>query len=179
MLQAEEDLLVMTAQSGNHKAFNALVIAYQKPLLRFAYKLGNDHELANDAVQDCWIKISKNLYQLKDPRAFKSWIYRMVKWRTTDLLRVKNNDKTISEDKFIEEAIVDNSSQKNNQSELSSAINRLPEIEKQMIHLFYLDEMKLTEISLILDIPVGTVKSRLNRARKLLQHKLKQKFDCS
>jgi len=43
MLQVEEDLLVIAAQSGNHKAFNVLILKYQKPLLRFAYKLSNDH----------------------------------------------------------------------------------------------------------------------------------------
>jgi RNA polymerase sigma factor (sigma-70 family) len=180
MLQAEEDLLVISAQGGNHKAFNLLVLTYQKALLRFAYKLCHDHELANDAVQDCWIKVSKNLYQLKDPRVFKSWLYRTLKWRVTDLFRAQLRDKKKC-DNGLNEGFTGNNQETDYvhtsdvKSELSNAIKRLPAVEKQMIHLFYLDEMKLAEISIILDIPVGTVKSRLNRARKLLQ----QKFDLS
>ncbi len=172
MLQTEEDLLVMSAQNGNHKAFNVLVLTYQKPLLRFAYTLCNDSELANDAVQDCWIKTSKNLHRLKDPRAFKSWLYRMVKWRTTDLLRVRVNHNTLIKNEPNAAEYIDSSVQSTDQSELMSAINRLPVLEKEIIRLFYLDEMKVAEIGIILDIPIGTVKSRLSRARKRIKQKL-------
>ncbi|PCJ50276.1 MAG: RNA polymerase subunit sigma-24 [Gammaproteobacteria bacterium] len=169
MFQAEEDLLVIAAQSGNLKAFNFLIIKYQKPLLRFAYKLSNDHELANDAVQDSWIKLTNNLRQLKDPRAFKSWIYRRVKWRVTDLLRQKTRHRERIGEELKDSCELVNKSSTENDSELLVVINQLPPTEKQIIYLFYLDEMKLSEIAAILDIPIGTVKSRLNRARNLLR----------
>ena len=175
MHQAEEDLLVLAAQNGNHKAFNILIKYYQKKLLRFAFKLSNDQEMANDAVQDAWVKSTKNLRQLKDPRAFKSWIYRLVKWRITDLLRQKTRYRERFTDNLSQQSDFTHQRESENDSELSAAIKRLPAIEKQMIHLFYLDEMKLSEIGAVLNIPTGTVKSRLNRARKLL----KQKFDLS
>ena len=175
MYQAEEDLLVMAAQNGNQKAFSVIYQHYQKPLLRFAFKLCGDHEIAMDAVQETWIKCSNSLYKLKDPRAFKSWLYRMLRWKMTDLLRQKirfnENLETLTD------GIADQSAQKepDDTSEVISAINRLPLVEKQIIHLFYLDEMKLAEIAAVLEIPLGTVKSRLSRARKML----KQKFNSS
>jgi len=174
MQQAEQDLLVIAAQSGNHKAFNLLFLTYQKPLVGFAYKICGDQEMAKDAVQDSWMKSTKTLRRLKDPRAFKSWIYRLVRWRTTDLIRQKVSRKELDEtdlDAQVETITPETSS--DDTTELNNAINQLPPIEKQMIHLFYLDEMKLTEISAVLEIPKGTVKSRLNRARNLL----KQKFE--
>ena len=171
MLQAEEDLLVIAAQRGNHKAFETLVLMYQQPLFRFAFKISNDHEIACDAVQDAWIKATKNLRQLNDPRAFKSWIYRLVKWRVTDLLRVQVKHSSRFDNEASENLAVESPAAADGQSELIQAINRLPALEKQMIHLFYLDEMKITDVAIILDIPAGTVKSRLNRARKLLQQK--------
>ena len=179
MLQAEEDLLVIAAQSGNHKAFNVLVVKYQKPLLRFANRLCNDPQLANDAVQDCWIKSTKTLRQLKDPRAFKSWIYRLVKWRVTDLLRFQVKHKArfsaeLNEKQFIELDHLKQGDLKQSalkQSEIGMAIDKLPKVEKEIIHLFYLDEMKVAEVAIILGIPTGTVKSRLNRARALLKQK--------
>ncbi len=171
MTQAEEDLLVLSAQNGDHKAFSSLFRLYHKPLIGFAVKLSNNNEIASDAVQDAWIKAAKNIRQLNDPRAFKSWIYRLVRWKLLDSLK-----KQAIEGSRLE--VLDEETMANNldsgsvkDEELSAAINRLPNVEKQIIYLFYLDEMKITEISIILEIPVGTVKSRLNRARQLLKEK--------
>lgn len=181
MQQAEEDLIVMSAQHGSHKAFNQLVNYYQKPLLRFAYKISGDKELASDAVQEGWIKVAGNIRQLNDPRAFRSWLYRTVRWRVLDILRKQKklneestellDDSQAGVDWSINYQSIESPS--DSWDELRVAINNLPAIEKQIIHLFYLDEMKLVEISTVLEIPVGTVKSRLNRARRLL----KQKFE--
>ncbi|MCF6193249.1 MAG: hypothetical protein L3J46_02815 [Kangiellaceae bacterium] len=80
MNQAEQDLLVLAAQNGNHQAFGLLARHFHGPLVKFAVKMSRDLELADDAVQESWIKIAKNIRKLKDPRAFKSWIYRLVRW---------------------------------------------------------------------------------------------------
>ena len=154
MLQAEEDLLVLAAQNGNQKAFNLLISHYHKPLLRFGYKLSSDQELANDAVQEAWIKSAKNLHRLRDPRAFKSWIYRTVRWQITDLARQQarrwERFEVEIDESFDESTILNQQTDKDESdhgSELSAAINRLPMIERQIIHLFYLDEMKLSEVA--------------------------------
>lgn len=173
MHQAEEDLIVLAAQSGNQKAFYYIYQKYYKSLLRYAFKICNDKDLAQDAAQEVWIKFAKGIRKLNDPRALRSWLYRLVRWRTIDLMRISDRYES-------NEYLLDNEkiSQSNEESTYSSddlmlVINRLPSIEKQMIHLFYLDELKVSEIASVLDIPNGTVKSRLNRARKLLR----QKFD--
>jgi len=172
--QAELDLLVLTAQNGNHRAFGLLVELHHKPLVGFAYKLSNDNELANDVVQESWIKAAKNIRKLNDPRAFKSWIYRLVRWKLLDMLRRKSREsiqlEELNEDST--SSILDGDSSED--ETLSIAIKRLPDLEKQIIHLFYLDEMKIAEISTILEIPAGTVKSRLNRARQMLKQKYQQ-----
>lgn len=174
MNQAEQDLLVLTAQSGSQQAFGLLFKFYHRPLIGFAFKLCNDRELSNDAVQDAWIKAAKNIRQLRDPRAFKSWIYRLVRWKLLDLLRIRaredNQFQELNEE--IVAHIADNRTAPDDT--LSLALSRLPDIEKQIIHLFYLDEMKIAEISSILEIPAGTVKSRLNRARQMLKQKYQQ-----
>lgn len=173
MQQAEEDLLVIAAQGGNQKAFQLLYRHYQKTLLRFAYKICGDSDIAQEATQDAWIKTAKSLRQIKDPRAFRSWVYRIVRWQCLDQIRLlgkRNNRYEVfdeAEHSISIESAVDSS------EELAAAIERMPALEKQMIHLFYLDELKVVEIASVLNIPTGTVKSRLNRARKLL----KQKFE--
>jgi len=173
MHQAEEDLLVLAAQSGNQKAFTLLHKRYQGPLFHFAFKLCGNEQVAQDAVQEAWIKLANTLRKLNDPRALRAWLYRLVRWRTMDILRQMKRHNAYTEvfDESTHSASLENAI--NDSEELTAAMNRLPPLEKQMIHLFYLDELKVNEIALVLEIPPGTVKSRLNRARKLL----KQKFE--
>ncbi len=177
MIQAEIDLMVITAQQGNSKAFGVLYRHYLSPLVGFAHKLSGDSEIANDAVQDAWVKAAKNIRQLNDPRTFKSWIYRLVRWKTLDLLRSANKRNQRLE-VFDETSIADNQpSEKSEQNvanyDLSVVdfIDSLPKVEKEMIHLFYIEDFRVAEIAAILNIPTGTVKSRLNRARNILKQK--------
>lgn len=178
MQQAEEELLIIAAQAGNQKAFALIYKHYQQPLLRFAFQLCGNVDLAQDAVQEAWIFISKNLRKVKDPRAMKSWIYQQVRWRTLDLIRKNNKNQQLNEEleesKYFTDSISIEKTELENENSLLEAIKKLPPIEREMIYLFYLDELKIIEIGNILKIPSGTVKSRLNRARKLL----KQKFNC-
>ena len=175
MNQAELDLLVLAAQQGNNKAFGFLFKHFHQPLIGFAFKLSNNKDFANDAVQDTWIKVSKNIRQLNDPRAFRSWLYKLLRWRIIDYQRklAKESISIDDDSKFNdsnEEAIyLEEHPQKD--ETLVMAIERLPAIEKQMIHLFYLQELTISEISIVLDIAAGTIKSRLNRARKMLKQK--------
>lgn len=177
MIQAEVDLLVLSVQQGNEQAFALLYRFYLKPLLGFSFKLSNDKEIAQDAVQESWIKISKNIRQLSDPRTFKSWIYRMVRWKTLDLLRSRSihSERFESYDES-SESLKYPFSEDNKQAEkldknLDIAIRALPKTEREMIHLFYLDDLRVPEIAIVLEIPIGTVKSRLSRARSLLKTK--------
>ncbi len=177
MIQAEIDLMVITAQQGNQKAFAVLYRHYLNPLVGFAYKICADRELANDAVQEAWIKAAKNIRQLNDPRTFKSWIYRLVRWKTIDLARaLSTRDKhfeSFDESAICESEMTDNHQLRDTNTELSLVdfVDKLPKVEREMIHLFYLEDFRVAEISVILNIPTGTVKSRLNRARNILKQK--------
>lgn len=169
MNQAEIDFLVLSAQSGNQQAFNLLFEYYLKALVVFANRISNDHELAKDAVQDAMLNVAKTIRQIRDPRYFRSWIYRKVRWSTLDLLRRKHSE--ISRSESFNEQLHDPEIEvhTDNHEQLHQAIRSLDEVDKQIIHLFYLDELKINEIAAILEIPGGTVKSRLNRARNTLK----------
>lgn len=173
MHQSEEDFLVLAAQDGDRRAIDLLYRHYYQRLVRYAYKIGGTRELAQEAVQDAWIKAMKTLSRLEDPRAFRSWLYNLVRWRAIDLLRVANRY-CEEQDESLREATAPELDD-DSANELRLAINRLPSIERQIIHLFYLDELQIKEIATVLNIASGTVKSRLNRARKLLR----QRFDIN
>lgn len=171
MQQAKTDLWVLEAQAGNRKAFEQLYRTYHQPLLRFAYRLCSDEQLAHDAVQETWISLSKSLKSLKDPRGFRLWAYKTVRWRVVDQVRRRGavaeelNEQTAEGSNPVDEQVATS-------DQLRAHIDRLPAQERQALALFYLDEMKLTEIAAILDVPVGTVKSRLNRARGRLRQQM-------
>lgn len=165
MLQAEQDALVLLAQSGNEKALAMLFAEVHPGLMRFAYKLCADSQLASDVVQDAWLKSMKNLLRLNDPRAFKSWVYRAVRWTALDQLRQQktrgNIQQAIAQDVQTEES----PEPEQKRWSLNEMMAALPENEKQAVYLFYHEDMRLSEIAIVQDVPLGTVKTRLFRAK--------------
>ncbi|QOC22402.1 RNA polymerase sigma factor [Wenzhouxiangella sp. AB-CW3] len=166
MKQPEEDLMVLAAQDGNERAFEFLFHRYHDSLLRFATGLSRDRELARDAVQEAWFGISRRLRRLDDPRAFRSWVFRAVRWQVLDRLKARR-DSHVPLDQQEIAAPADDRVQQGRA--LAEWIAELPELERQALHLFYLDGMKIAEMAAVLEIPAGTVKSRLNRARNQLR----------
>jgi len=173
MEQAKLDILVIDMQMGCTKAFDHICRYFHTPLLRFSFKICGHEQLAHDAVQNSWLKVAQSIKSLKDPRAFKCWVYQIVRRQTLDLLKKPSNE--------IYGLDVDNlhgyqhSVIEVEQSTLLALIDSLAEIDRQAIYLFYLEQMTLNEIAVVIDKPVGTVKSRLNRARKCLKEKLELK----
>jgi len=166
MNQAEHDMLVMNAQDGSRRALDALVRHHHHNLLRFAYSLCRDTALAQDAVQDAWIKVARRLRTLNDSRAFRGWIYHAVRWRVGDLQQQGHRRGLPLEGV---ETGTDPTEARDTRLDLAAAIDSLPSIERQALQLFYVSGLTIAEIVLVLDVPAGTVKSRLHRARGFLK----------
>lgn len=167
MNRAEEDLLVLAAQEGNERAFEYLFRHYHRRLVHFAAGLCRDRELASEAVQEAWIRIAKRIRRLEDPRAFRSWLYRAVRWQVLDKLKRPREPLEPLDESVIASPQVAGALE--HPVDLRSLIGQLPAPDRQALHLFYLDEMKIREIALVLEVPAGTIKSRLNRARNRLR----------
>ncbi|MBS3743359.1 MAG: RNA polymerase sigma factor [Wenzhouxiangellaceae bacterium] len=166
MNQAEHDMLVIDAQDGSRRALDVLVRHHHENLLRFAYSLCGDAGLAQDAVQDGWIKVAGRLRALNDPRAFRGWIYHAVRWRVADLLRrADRRDRPLDG----AEPAPPDAEDRDRRIDLAAAIAGLPATERQALQLFYVSGLAIAEIGVVLEIPPGTVKSRLHRARNLLK----------
>lgn len=170
MDRAREDLLVLAAQGGDRKAFDLLFHAYSAPLGRFAFRLCGDEQLAFDAVQESWITLSRTLRTLGDPRAFRLWAYKTVRWRTMDQVR-RRGLPAEPLDKELQAPIVPQQELATS-DQVSRHLHGLPRAEKVALTLFYLEELTLAEIAAIEDVPVGTVKSRLSRARDRLRDRM-------
>lgn len=169
MVQAELHILVLLAQQGDEKALLCLFNNLQPMAIQFAFKLIGEQSLAQDATQNAWLKVVANLVNLKNPEVFKSWLFRAVRWACLDILRQQQTDKQNISDTPVEDVT---DLQVDVNEEVIQAMKTLPDEENQAIYLFYFVQLSLVEIALIQEVPVGTVKTRLFRAKAKLKLQL-------
>ncbi len=170
-----EEYAVMHARAGEQRGFTQLVALRGPKLLAHATRLLGHHEDARDVVQDAWVEILKGLNGLREPNAFAAWSTRIVTRRCARYIgsRVKQRElgaQLWSEAQIIPEMKQDDDGQAR---AIRQAIAALPTAQSATIALFYLEEMSVTEVAVALDVPIGTVKTRLMHARKKLKHALK------
>ncbi|GGD36992.1 RNA polymerase sigma factor [Muriicola marianensis] len=172
-----DGLLVLKFKGGDQKAMDILIKRHQKRLLSQARWYTGDAESAKDIVQDSWIKAMRKIHRLKDPNKFGSWMMTIVTRQSVDVL--KKEQKELGRKKEIGRSGVPGATEtKSDQRKqlllkLKLAIEELKTDHQMVLRLFYLQEYSLREISEILKISPGTVKSRLYHAREKLKTVLK------
>ncbi|MCG7534990.1 RNA polymerase sigma factor [Pseudoalteromonas sp. OOF1S-7] len=152
-------LLVLSAQQGNRRAFETLCEAFYQPSWRFAMKLSGQRACADDI----WTSVAKKLGQLKEPSAFRAWVFRAIYRRFISQKQGESRFEDSQPEHAYETPDLDTS------LSILALINQLADDERHCVYLFYLEQMSLRDIANILDVPQGTVKSRLNRARSQLR----------
>lgn len=171
--RAYSEWLVVRCQQGDKHAFQSLVAHWEKRLLVYAIRRLEDSEAAKDATQECLLAVSKGVRSLNDPGAFPKWMFRILERRCSDLLRRKIREReVIAENQEIPET----GSEDNTANEIDVAQLLLgfdPAI-RLVLQLHYLEGFTVTEIAEIIEVPTGTVKSRLFYARKALNNKATQ-----
>jgi len=165
--------LVARARIGDRDALEQLITRYQSKLLGHAYRLLGNAESAKDAVQEGWIDILRGLYKLKDEEAFSVWAFRIITRKCTlHISRLQKNRKILKNmqgEPRTESTVSNDIEQVLDQRILRKALAKLPDEHRAAIGLFYLEEMSVAEVAVALEIPVGTVKTRLMHARKKLR----------
>ncbi len=168
----ENQLLVMAAQGGNAAALEKLVCLWQKKLWQYVFRLTTDVHASWDITQQCWLEIIKGLRKLHDPKSFKAWAYRIATNRSIDWLKNKNKNRHIN----LESIEVDRN-QKDNDLQVKELVQRLKNDSRVILSLYYFEQLSISEISIALNIPPGTVKSRLFKAREELKQLWEKYFD--
>jgi RNA polymerase sigma-70 factor (ECF subfamily) len=169
--QLVDEILVMDCQSGSAKALEKLVSRWQKRLWQYAYNLTGNSEAAWDITQDSWLGIIKGLRKLHDPANFKAWAYRITTNKSIDWIRKSKAVKQIS----VEE-IQDHQHKEKKDTGVKELLEKLDIRKQAVLNLYYFEQLTVPEISVALKIPKGTVKSRLNSARKELKKLWQQDF---
>tara|TARA_R110002167_G_scaffold50143_3_gene146302 strand:- start:1138 stop:1677 length:540 start_codon:yes stop_codon:yes gene_type:complete len=166
--------LVLQYQSGNKKALGLLVDRYHDKMCRQSFWYTRDIEVSKDIVQDCWGIIMLKLNGLRDANSFGSWALRIVTRKSIDFLnRNRYGHRNLDNPAAEPLDSTDVAAQESDLKKLDSAIRDLPENHQVVLRLFYTQEYSLQEIGAILDVSVGTVKSRLFHAREKLKTILK------
>ncbi len=161
--------LIRLCKRGNTKAQFELYKLYSKAMFNIAVRMTNDVELAEDILQDAFIKAFSDIERLNDERAFGGWLKRIVINRCIDVMRKErffiNNMETVSEQ---HSEIKDEIAEDFEPEMVHSFIKKLPEGARQILILKALEGYKHAEISEQLGISESTVKTQFFRAKQLL-----------
>ncbi len=183
-LKKETTELVHAFLGGDAQAYNRLVLLYQTKIYNLAFNYVKSSEEAKDVAQDVFVTAYKALPKLREKSKFSSWLYQIA------VNHCRNRYKKLSRQGYFSNRSIDDpdsyiqlSEDKNPEKDLQqqdtiklvrAGIASLGEAEKEILLLRDLQELSYDEISTILNIPLGTVKSKLNRARSSLKDRLKK-----
>jgi len=171
-----DGLLVLQCQSGNKKALSLLVKRHHQRLCAHSYRYTKDAEAAKDVVQESWSTIIKKLGSLKNPNSFGSWAMRIVTRKSLDFLNQYRQNRERLKSFQHSSAITEELEEREKTiKRLQEAMRSLPKDQQIVLGLFYRENYSLKEISNILEISTGTVKSRLYHAREKLKSILNTK----
>jgi RNA polymerase sigma-70 factor (ECF subfamily) len=171
-----DEELVQKIRTSDKELYTKIIDRYQAKLLRYARNLTRDENKAIDAVQESFIKAFVNLNSFDKKKKFSSWIYRIAHNEIINILKKHKWETPLLEEWDFEskENIEDNFKQQENKDEIEKCLKDMPIIYSEPLSLFFLEEKSYEEISDILRTPMGTVATRINRAKKLIK-KLCQK----
>lgn len=164
-------LLAGAARAGSRDAFERLARRWDRRLAAHAWRLLGEREAAREATQSAWLEIARGLPGLKEPEAFPAWAYRIVSRRAAQLIRGRQSDRRFAED-LAREALVERDAGGQSglaDKDLSAAIQALPPAQRAAIALHHFEGLSVAETAVALDVPVGTIKTRLMHARLKLK----------
>ena len=172
--QKADELLAVRCQLGEAGAFDDLIGRWQTPLWTYVRRLAGQDDAASEIVQDVWIRVIRGMPRLRDPSKVGGWLFGIARRTLMDHLRhhyaipsrLEGDVDELPAQEVNDERDVDVQA-------LEDALARLPIVEREVLTLFYLEELSLTETAEILQLPVGTIKSRLFRARRILRREMK------
>ena len=178
--QANENELVTRAQSGDRNAFSELVHIHSQGVLNVIYRMCGDMQVAEDAAQETFIQAWLRLPSYRPQSSLRNWLYRIAVNTAIDILRKEKRilpsaveDLSLTDSRPGPEALLANSERA---EIVQEAVLTLPDASRAVLVLREFEGFSYQEISESLEIPVGTVMSRLNYARKLLREKLEVKL---
>jgi RNA polymerase sigma-70 factor (ECF subfamily) len=182
-----EIVLLDRCKAGDTAAWDTLIRRYEKSVYKFAYSLCRNHEEAGDIAGQVFLRLYQNLHTFRNEASFTSWLFRIVRNTYLDLCvrpahrghlsldAGPNNDNEPSTGRDImdpspsPEAVC---MEHETAQLLAKAIHHLPAYQRQVLRMYHTEGKSYEEIAAATGLSIGTVKSRLNRARNMLRERL-------
>jgi RNA polymerase sigma-70 factor (ECF subfamily) len=186
---ADEEML-LRCQRGDQGALDDLLKRFERPIFALAYRLSGNYDDTHDIAATAFLRICQTIHKCKSAITLPAWVNRIVTNVFYDMCRRNRRRQASSLDEMIERTdesalpFTDGQDKSplmyvmdgERKSVLVQAIASLPEAQRTLITMFYQEERSYEEIAAITNVPVGTIKSRLNRARTTLQRKLQPHY---
>lgn len=169
---------ILTKEESSEELFESLIEKHYNQIVKLALMYVKDREMAEDIAQDVFLKVYKNLKKFKKQSGYYTWIYRIAVNQCKDYLKSSGYQKTVP---LMETSIVDSKDPLDiamhhwEQEWLIDCIDHLSPMLKQVIILYYYNDMTTVEISAITKAKESTVRTRLTRARGLLKEMLDER----
>lgn len=172
----EEDKLIRAARSGDGSAIESLIRAHQEPLYAFMLRMSGRPETAEDITQEAFVRVLKNLDRF-DPRfRFSTWVFTIAKRLHMNAVQKHKpvyDNETVDARQGLDASPGGVSAREETMSNvrgtLDQAMNTLSSLQKEIVLLFHQQSWPIMEIAAYLDMPEGTVKSHLFRARRRMK----------
>jgi RNA polymerase sigma-70 factor, ECF subfamily len=169
-MAADEHIASLLASGRRTEAFETLLAAYQDKVFRLCYSMLGDRAQAEDAAQESFLRIWKSMERYRGEAALGTWIFSV----TRNVCLTAISKRAARRSAPIEEAERATPPAPDRERDMLRLVRQLPENYRRVIMLFYMEERSYEEVARMLDLPVGTVKTHLHRARLELATMVKE-----
>jgi RNA polymerase sigma-70 factor, ECF subfamily len=166
--------LALRCQGGESGAFEDLIAIMERPLLYYAMSLTGSQDTALDVLQDVWLKVFRGIRKLKDPGSLRPWLYSITHGVAVDRIR-RNYSREKAEQTQIEDFndFEEPSFAEEDAEEVHRALSQLGLKHREVLVLYFLEDLSLAEIAEVVGCSEGTVKSRMHYAKRAMKEILK------
>ncbi|MGD0111430.1 MAG: sigma-70 family RNA polymerase sigma factor [Armatimonadota bacterium] len=165
------ELMLVRYRRGDTSALEELVKHWERRLFYYIMRLVSNEDDAWDALQDTWFALTRSVNGLREPRDLPLWLYKTARHKAMDRLRARYRDRGIpvdGEEVAGKEGSVESFTFEDAQ-QVHWALGKVSASHREVLTLFFLDDLSTGEIAEVLGVPIGTVKSRLHFARNALR----------
>ena len=170
--------LVQAMAKGDQAAFEAFVHRYHGPLQRYLVRLLKDERKAEDLVQETFVRLLKQLKQKQIPDHIKAWMYRVATnlsrdyWKSASYRKEKQQIEELPEKEDQKASVIEIYERLETRQEVLQSLNKLSDQQREIVILRFYQDLQLKEIAATLEIPIGTVKSKLFHALRKLKESM-------
>lgn len=170
VIKVDIELAVQNVQSGQEADYSYIVKYYENKIYTTVFRLVRQQDIAQDLVQEIFIKVFYNLHKYRAAGSFNAWLYRIVVNQCYDYLRKQPKQPVLEDIEFIEKQYPEKMIlQKEQLHQLDQLLHQLDKTEYFILLLRYVNELRYDEISEVLQIPLNEVRNKLHRSKRKLR----------